>query len=83
MKIYLARIVSFLAVELLLKSCLLSCYIGIALREHDVLAVARLRGMQLTKFEVAEECITAFNQGESEFEEDFAMSFETFCEEVC
>ncbi|XP_067936145.1 F-box only protein 33-like [Watersipora subatra] len=56
--------------------------IGIALREHDVLAVARLRGMQLRKFEVLEECITAFNQGEAEFEEDFAMSFDTFCEEI-
>ncbi|KAF6038181.1 FBXO33 [Bugula neritina] len=56
--------------------------IGVALREHDVLAVARLRGMQLTKFEVLEECITAFNNNDSEFEEDYAMSFETFCEEI-
>ena len=62
--------------------CVIYCLIGIALREHDVLAVARLRGMQLSKFEVLEECITAFNHGESEFEEDFSMSFETFCEEV-
>lgn len=52
------------------------------MREHDVLAVARLRGVQLSKFEVLEECITAFSNGESEFEEDFSMSFENFCEEV-
>ena len=55
---------------------------GVALKEHDVLAVARLRGPQLLVFEVLEECITSFSYGDGEFEEDFTMSFDVFCEEV-
>lgn len=46
------------------------------------MAVARLRGSQLLVFEVLEECITAFSHEDGEFEEDFAMSYEAFCEEV-
>lgn len=57
--------------------------VGIALQEHDVLAIARLRGRQLDKFEVLDDCITPYNAGDNnEFEEDFTMSYESFCEEV-
>lgn len=50
--------------------------------EHDILAIARLRGPQLHKLELVEDCILPFGD-EGEFEEDYTVSYSQFIDEVC
>jgi len=60
----------------------MDAFAGVAIWEHDVLAIARLRGSSLQKLELCEDCLLPFSEDGAEFEEDYTASYNQFCDEV-